>query len=267
MKLQFQWDDQMEELVSELCTVSENIASQLKSLLRGRDKDALIQLFSDQSALVASVIDYCRKPPPRSCQTAGTLLRTLLEGCISIFAFCKDPKGRAELYLDFLAVLDFRFACSDEKNIGCPFLRKPGAAESAKSRKELAAQRLAAFGSHFLVSKNSQGAPTDALQQALRPGQERPGRFRKTWYPETREQVLSSEGMRWLHEVIYKRLCSCVHSDAAASKILEKLKTESIGMFALELWGAAMYRIVDTFQIGLPASHKCAIRIFYTGLQ
>jgi hypothetical protein len=107
------------------------------------------------------------------------------------------------------------------------------------------------------------------LEEAVAPRNKNRQRqfFRDTWYPETRKGILDQEDMYWLYDIIYTPLCSAVHSDSAASKILGGLKKDSMVTWALQFWSAGMYRFVETFNIRLPAQYKGVLRGQYESLQ
>ena len=132
-------------------------------------------------------------------------MRTLLEAAISIFAFCKNPREYSKLYLNYRAVLDWKYVCLDEEHFGCPIHH----ADDEEHKKDLAERKAEAknnlmkVGEPF-IRRNKKKASADRLCEALLPGHELRNYFRHTWYPESRRELLEQEEMGWIDDVIYK---------------------------------------------------------------
>jgi hypothetical protein len=88
----------------------------------GLVKTVSVQLYSDLSTMHMALYSLC-KQDKTSSQATSVLLRTIIESCISVFAFCKNPEDRAKMYWNFSAVLDWKLVCLQEKYIGCPLVR------------------------------------------------------------------------------------------------------------------------------------------------
>lgn len=231
-------------------------------------KKCLVRLYNDLRAVTAGIVNYvCLERA--SSQVTAALLRTLMESCISVFAFCKAPEDRAHLYWHYDAVLDWKFALMDEKNRGCPLVPGPGDEDYTKrfrARKTEARGIMAQFGQPYVVAKKGR-ALGEILRRALKEGSESCRCFRHTWYPEPRRAVLEGERMGWTYDVWYTRLCSCVHSDSAASKLFKRLARGHAVNTAMQWFGAAIFRILETFKIRVSAEHKRVFRFDYESLQ
>jgi hypothetical protein len=117
-----------------------------------------------------------------------------------------------------------------------------------------------------VIRKKGHDAKT-RLHEALQPGNETGKFFRDTWYPERRGKILTDEKMAWLYDVLYRRLCSAVHSDSAAGKLFAGLHRSHAFTLALQLWAAGLFRLVDTLRLRLPAEQKGILRDYYENLQ
>ena len=266
MRLTGAWQKDLDIILGQIHVACGNIASQLKQLPRGLTKQVAIQLYNDVSAVAGALINLT-KQEPASSQVACVMLRTLLEGGISVFAFCKDPEQRGKLYWNYLAVLDWKHVCLHEKNFGCPLISGDQAhAKNVAERKKSAKGHLRNLGEVFIIPKKGQ-RNKQRLLEALAPGNELRKWFRDRWFPETRREVLNQERMGWVYDVVYTRLCSSVHSDSAASKVFAGIERGHILMVGLEFWGAAIYKLVETFRFNLSADHKGTLRYLYTSLQ
>ena len=214
---------------------------------------------------IAAAITILVKQEAASSHAVGVLVRALIEQCVSVFAFCKAPAERAELYLNYAAVLDWKFALGDEQHIGAPLT--PGGEEwqdQFNRRKAEARENILRLGVPYVKKKES---PEVVLKTKV--NEEVPARrfLRDRWYPEERHDIFEEHRMRWVHDVVYARLCSPVHGDTAASQIFGSFQRGYAFIFAAQFWGAAVYRIVESFRLGLPSPHKGILRGFYTELQ
>jgi len=248
-----------------LVPLSIKLGNELKTMTGLMGKVAM-QLQNDLSAVGGSIIALCQQRNVSS-QAGCALLRTLMEGCLSVFAFCVDPSARAKLYWDFSAVLDWRFACLDEVHFGCPLSPKtPEKRQKIDDRKQRVKRIILQVGKPYLISKKGR-TPDERLNEAVLPGNETKRYFRDTWYPEKRKELLAAENMGWLYDVIYQRLCSAVHSDSGASKIFEGLHRSHAVTVAIQYWSAAIYRLVDELGLHLPADKKGILHNSYRHLQ
>jgi hypothetical protein len=272
MEIGGHWDDRIEGLLAELDVPHGKLHKHLEGLGSGPVKKAAIQLHSDVSAIFTFIARYCRDNEACSAQIVAAVLRMLIESAVSVFAFCQDPKNRehrARLYLNYAAVYDFRFACLDEANFGCPWDEgDPHERQRILSRKAKAQANLAEHAVDYLRKKPKSGQTAEDLaKEALATGNERPQWFRLKWYPEARRDILRREGMEWIDDVLYKRFCSAVHSDVCASEILANLgRTNTFGL-ALQFWGAALYRLIEELNVGVSAQHKRLLRSYYMFLK
>jgi hypothetical protein len=78
--------------------------------------------------------------------------------------------------------------------------------------------------------------------------------FRDKWYSGNPREVLKRAKMEWVYLEWYKRFSSAIHSDAAAAKVLADLNVNTVASFAGDIYGAALYRMVECF--GFAASSE-----------
>lgn len=246
--------------------VTAKVEAELKTSPNGPKREAATRLYNDLSAIPASIMNLCQHPQVSS-QAVLVLLRATLDGLISVLSFCRDPDACAKLYLDFPVVLDWRFVCLDEEHIGCPYVPDTQA-ERAKlaERKEYAKRNLLLVGLPYLNAK-SKGDPVARLAEAVKAGNETREFFRKKWYKGTSLEILQGEKMGWLDDVLYKRLCSAVHSDSAAGMVFAGLHRGTAFTLALQIWGAGIYRLVEALRLRIPATQKGILHMSYMRLQ
>ena len=261
MLLTGEWNEESTTILKKISVACGNIESQLGQLPPGLTKKVAIQLYEDISAVVGALSNLTRQERASS-QVACMMLRTLLEGAISVFAFCKNPEQRGKLYWDYSAVLDWKNVCRHEKNVGCPLVADEA---NVAERKKSIRDNLMNVGEDFIIPKAGK-SNKERLIEALVPGKER-NLFRNTWFPERRHEVLEQERMGWVYDVLYTYLCSAVHSDSAASKVFAGSDRGHMFIQGLGVWGAAIYKLVETFTIKLPSTHKGILRHFYESLQ
>ena len=153
--------------------------------------------------------------------------------------------------------------------MGCPFV--PNETEylaRMATRRVSIRQNIERYGAEYVRRKPKKGqTPAQVLAEVLKDESESANKFRDTWYAEKRRAVLDAEGMGWAFDVVYKRLCSAVHSDAAASRVWGTVTRDGWVTKALWWWGAAVYRLADTFRLRLSAEHMGALRSDYESLQ
>jgi hypothetical protein len=267
VKLSGQWDPKMDRMMEMLFRIDDKIKAGVSSLQEGAVKTAVCNLYSNISAVSSAVVLMCKEPRPCSSQVVGCLLRTVLDACISVFAFCKGPADRASIFLDYAVVVRFKGQLRLESHLGCPLSRDVGKPVRARAKAEVRSQMLRvglAYLSHKKVGQSDQ----DILEEALQPGKEHPSWFRDTWFPEKRKDVLAGEGMEWVDDVLYKWLCSPVHSDAWASQCLAEFERTHGAMLAVQFWGASAWRLTQVLGIELePEEVKVLRDVYYSGLQ
>ena len=266
------WDLENDQLIRGLFNSNSKIGSDLQRMNSEASQVAL-RVFGDLCAVTSALWLYCRQDDlPRSSQVAGLMLRSVIDACISTFAFCQDTTSRTRDYLNFTAVVDFRLSTAEESLVGSPMIMTTSQLAIA-GRKRSAVEALATCGQNFLrpeiVAKAAKKGKSvqDLVREALMPGQEKPAWFRITWYPMKRREVLEQEQMAWIYDFFWPRLSSATHSDAAAATVFSNLQRNSVANIALSLWCAGVYRIADEFRIQLPANEKGAIRYCYNSLQ
>ena len=266
MQLTGHVDPDTVRLLNELMTACKRMESQMRELPDDLTRKCLVRLYNDLSAVTAGIVNYlCVERA--SSQVTAALLRTLMESCISVFAFCKAPGKMGPLYWHYDAVLDWKFVLMDEKNVGCPYVpEKEDYTKRFRARKIEARKAIGRLGEPYVKPKKK-STPGETLKRALTEGSESSSCFRDTWYGEGRKAILESEGMGWTYDVLYTRLCSCVHSDSAASKVLGGLSKDHAVNTAMEWFGAAIFKILETFPIRVSAEHKRVFRFDYESLQ
>jgi hypothetical protein len=262
MELKGHLDGRDKATCDKLYCIVGRIGNELGDLPDGIESDALTQIFNDATAITVSIMLLCGGEKTSS-QAVASLMRTLVDCCLTAFAFCMNPPKQAELYRDFKAVLEFRSACLQGKHVGCPLIANtPEKRESIDTRKTNARKTLNKVGLPFLKKTN----PTDEdLERAL--AQEQPAKFRDTWYAEDRRELLRDEGMEWLHDIIYKELCSAVHSDSAASLVFKDCDRSAFLTQCLHFYSAALYRLIEASHIDVSDEHKGFLRSCYNNLQ
>ncbi len=272
MEITGTWDPQMDEVLVHLCKITGGLEDGIRALASAEVKKASSLLYSNVSAVSSTLYKICKDTRTRcSSQAVGSLLRTIIEASISVFAFCKDPPGRASLFLHYDCVLTFRHPVNSMRNIGCPFLPAsrydPARVGLAKA---LARKVVLRCGADYLEKKPKGGKTvTDLLVEATTDGSEHPAWFRDHWFPEqSRAEVLAYEQMAWLDDVLYKWLCSCVHSDIWAASPLSGMKRSDVAMFGIQFWGASVLRLFEALEIRLGPEHANLLRDqFYRPLQ
>jgi hypothetical protein len=272
MEITGTWDPKMDEVRDHLCKIAKGLEDGIRALPSADVKAASSVLYSNVSAISSTLYKVCKDTSTRcSSQAVGSLLRTIIEASISVFAFCRDPGKRAAMFLNYAVVLRFRLQARCLDNIGCPFL-PASRYDSAKVGlvKADAKRDLLQLGSQYLRKKPGQGETTaDVLAEATKEGSERPDWFRDHWFPEqSRFEVLGYEQMAWVDEVLYGWLCSCVHSDIRAGSPLAGLGRSNAAMLALQFWGASVLRLSEALGLSLDPTHTTFLRdTFYRSLQ
>jgi len=225
------------------------------------------RLYNDLSAVCGSIENLCISDKPCSSLVIATLLRTLLECCISIFAFCRSPTARALLYLQHRNIIRLKALCAAREHIGCPVFPKstervPGTLQALNEIRQI----LATNGADFLDAKRIDGKDAgEMLKQALIPGKEKPNWFRDRWYPESRSDILKTEGLGYLYVFFYRGFCSAVHADTMGAEMLAGLDRNHAVFLSLMLWGCALYRMAETFKFRMPAEYKNLLRNHFYG--
>lgn len=262
-------DPKSKRLLQELMKACGPIEDGLRRKLSGFTQHAAAQLYTDLSSVAGTLLDHVSQKGRRSSIAAALMMRGVLEACISIFAFCKDTTRRGTMYLNFVAVLEWKFRTYDEKHPACPLLRRSQSGQEGRAqRKAELVPHLKTFGSKYWVKKRKEGQTKEQYKEAFAKLEVwKPSTFRNTWFPERRCDVLQEEGMGWVHDVLYKRLSSAVHTDPAGSLVFGDLRKDNVYVMCLELWAAALYRLVDELRVNISAVHKGVFRGFYNGLK
>jgi len=268
MKLTGNWDPMMDKLVQGLGGLDDKFKAIAGAQTDGSTRLAIEQLYTSICAVSTAILLLCKAPQPCSAQVVASLMRTLIDGCISVFAFCKDPATRSRLFIDFAVVLKFKGQLRQEANMGCPYVAKVDEAARAVAKAQVRAE-MQRVGTAYLESRRRKHrTDQEMLEEALRPGNEHPSWFRDTWFPEKRRDILDAEQMGWIDDVFYKWLCSSVHSDAWAGECFGGLERTHVATFAVQLWGAAVWRLGETLRVVMEAEEVRVIRdTFYKHLQ
>lgn len=272
MEITGPWDPRMDLVLEHLCKIADGLEDGIRALPSAEVKAASSALYSNVSAVSSTLYKVCRDTNTRcSSQAIGSLLRTIIEASISVFAFCRDPPIRAALFLNYACVLKFRHQVNSMGNIGCPYLPAsrydPARVGLAKAS---AKKDLLRCGADYLEKKPRGGKTvTDLLVEATTDGSEHPKWFRDHWFPEqSRADVLAFEQMAWLDDVLYKWLCSCVHSDIWAASPLSGMERPNVAILGLQFWGASVLRLSEALGLRLDPEDANFLRdTFYKGLQ
>lgn len=255
MELSGTWTGQFDWVLETISGPTSRMHQQLRDAIPEEVvRKTATEMYNQHTALTAAIANLC-KLPRTSSHAVTALLRSLVESLVSILAFCLDPEGRASMYQEFAAVLDFRFACADEKVVGCPYSGKHEE-ESVRYRKDASRERLRQFGAKFINKKKR--PPEEVLAEALADGNEKPKWFRPAWFPENRREILEADRMRlgWIEHALYSRLCCAVHCDVAAAKLLDGLDRNEFALLAFQYWAAGICRLIDTLGLHTPAEFK-----------
>ncbi len=278
MKLKGLWNRRSEIILTGFMPAYGRLDQQLKDCIpKGPVKTALLQLYSNASALAGTLVNLCKetaiKPDsPVSSQVVGLLLRSLIEAVGGILVFCKAPETNASLYHDFAAVLDLRFAINDlEANgpdCGCPIELTQ---QAAQKRKDAAWESLRKIGPQFLTKKKrnqlrrkaqAAGSSFEGLWESLiSTGEADEDWFPRNWCRKDIRTILKEANMEWLYLVFYRRYSSAVHSDVAAGKLFDAIDVNSIVSIAHSIYDAGIDVIIETFRLSLPADARGAIRL------
>ena len=204
MKLTGNWDPKMDKLVQCLCGVDDKFKAKAAEHADGPTRLAFEQLYTNISAVSMAIVLMCKAPQPCSSQVVGSLMRTLIDGCISMFAFCREPVARSRLFIDFAVVLKFKGQLRHEANLGCPYTPKLDEAARAAAKAQVRAEMLRVGTAYLDSRKRKNRTDQEMLEMALRPGNEHPTWFRNTWFPESRRDILDTEQMGWIDDVFYR---------------------------------------------------------------
>jgi hypothetical protein len=273
MEITGPWDPNMDVLLNHLAKIGTELEKGIDKMPQGAVRDAAWALYSNLSAVSCTLYKICKDTSTRcSSQAAGSLFRTIIDSSISVFAFCRDPRNRAIMYLQFKFVLTFRYLDRAMKHIGCPLLPADRYdPEKVEIDQEVARRDLWLYCAHFLTNKHKPPAgkkPEDFLKEAVENGSVRAHWFRNRWFPEERLDVLKDEQMAWVYDVLYKGMCSCVHSDVWASMPWAGRKRPSPAMLALQFWGASVLRLSEALGVVLPPNDTKLLKDqFYKPLQ
>lgn len=265
------WDPKMDVVVRHLFEIVKDLEDGMRALPSPAVKAASSSLYNNVSAVSSTLYKLCRDTRTKcSSQAVGALLRTIIEATIAVFAFCKDPPSRAVLFMRYACVLQFKLQISAMRNIGCPLV-SASRYNPARVAPALAMGRrsLLQFGAEYLSKKPGKGKTTqDVLLEAMKRGSERPSWFRDHWFPESRPAVLAWEQMAWVDDVLYKWLCSSVHSDVWAGSPLGGMERTEVAMFAQQFWGSSVVRLSEALGLSLDQNHIRYLRdMFYGPLQ
>ncbi len=258
LSLHGEWDNEVDFIVHEVNRIVDIVGNALIAS-KAPESSVALDLLNDACAISGTIIDSCRRNRPTSKQAVAALLRTQLEAFINILAFCIKPSDRAAMFEGFKTILRYRIICNLVKHPKAPFYTRNTSAWAEKKRQvqeEITADR--GRFANFLPPKK-----LNLLQQAL----ESPGKFRKTWYPEDRRQILCMHEMEWLYDVEYSRLSSAVHSDGFATLAVSGTNRTTPGMVTILVLGAAVHQLSNAMSVELDASDCELLKWCYNSLQ
>ncbi|MBE3069511.1 MAG: hypothetical protein IMZ66_04670 [Planctomycetes bacterium] len=271
MEITGRWDPKMDIVLKHLFKIAKDLEDGIKAMPSAAVRDASSTLYSNVSAVSSTLYKLCKDTRTHcSSQAVESLLRTIIEASTAVFAFCGDPPSRAVLFMNYACVIKLRLHIDYMRNTGCPFLPasrySPAKVALAKAR---AKKDLLRYGAAYLKKDPGKGkAANDAILAATKEGSEHLGRFRDHWFPGSRQQILACEQMEWVHDVLYKPLCSSVHSDVKAGSLLGGSARSTAAFFALQFWGASVLRLSEALGVSLGESHAKFLRDrFYAPLQ
>lgn len=294
------WDPQMDNLLEQAGRISDELEKGIKAFPEDRqaEKRASLSLFGNLSAVSSTLYKLCKDTStPCSSQAVGSLVRTAIDSSISVFAFCMapGPRERAIMYLNYECVLRLQHLTWCRKHIGCPLL-PPSLCDTHRIELELeiAERDVWMRCGQFLGKEGEkpgkpcgQPIPTGAdgkaqpvLMREYRPSEKRmvvvdkkgklvePKWFRDRWFPEKRSAVLKNENMEYLYDILYRSLCSCVHSDVGAALPYAGSDRSSPAGLGLLMWGASVHKLSKALEVGLrPNDAKLLEEQFYKPLQ
>lgn len=250
-----------EKLLEEFGELYSKIAPQLDAQPLGCLREASIRMCWDITALYQSIITLLRQEDTFQIIIAA-LIRSLIDCCVSIFVFCKDPQKNAELYHNFLAVHDWIVACKDQKHQGCPIVSDSQEEQSRlQKRKAEYASVLKKIGMPYT---NKKSCTQEELEKALEKGET--NIFRNRWHEEKRDKFLKNEGMEWVYDLLYSYYSSATHTDPAGSVILGVNKSIALNLMLI-LWGAGVYRLAKSLNICMDAEHENKVKTYYEVLK
>jgi hypothetical protein len=259
MELSGQWNPDADKVFYHIAMIGTELEKGADKMPCGPVRDASSAMYSNLSAVSGTLLKICKDTTtPCSSQAVGSLLRSVIDSTISVFAFCHDPQNRAIMYLQYKAVLNWMHVERVIKNIGCPLL--PASQHEAREveiAREMAGRDLWIMGVQFLTQKVPSGRqPAEFLREAVKNSSARANWFRQHWWSEKRRSdVLAYEQMAWVDDVLYKWLCSCVHPDVCAGKPLAGLKRDSAAMLALQFWGSSVLRLSQALGVDIGADN------------
>lgn len=265
MILSGEWDDRTDRVVHMLEPAERKFMTAVDEMADENLKKATKQLYTSVIATTDTILYLCKTKAPCSSQAVAALMRTLVEACVSVFAFCKDPAARAPLYLEHAYVVQFRLLPVALAYVGGSG-GTPAMQELLEARDEIQAF-LIENGTKYLGPRRVKESrtPEETVRDAIENGKSR--RFRQQWFPETRSELLQSLRMFVTDDALYPLLCSAVHSDACAALVLGGFNCSEVASMAVEFWAAALLGLVESLGIDLPARLKGGLRKLRAKLQ
>jgi len=241
----------------ELMILRNNLRSQAQQLKPAAKKQVVTELLDSLLANYGSLWQLCEQNKT-SAAAAASLLRALIDSTLSCLAFCKDPATRTQLFQDFTVVLDWKSTIQDSKHLGSPLAPDTVAYRNALVGRQTAAEKsLRRCGMAFYAGK---GTPTQAkVNDAIKNKKRRS--FRDRWYPEARRDLLAGVSLAGVYDILYCRLSSGVHSDAAASLVLQDVRKTNIMTCATHIIGIGLWCLVAKLRFRLPATHKATLNV------
>jgi hypothetical protein len=261
MELSGQWDPDADRIIDHLAKIEQVFLAGANELPSGPVREASSTMYKNISAVSGTILKICRDTTtPCSSQVVGSLLRTVIESAISIFALCHDPPKRAITYLQFRVVLEWKNQRAAAANLGCPILSALDTREFEialqMAERDLWLRGGAQILKPYMEKRIPENQRQQYLQTAVTNGEVDPKWFRTHWWPEERlSDVLVYEQMAWVYGVLYQWLCSCVHSDACAGKPLAGLKRNTAAMLALQFWGSSVLRLSQALGVDIGADN------------
>jgi len=261
MELEGKWDSKIDVLLDHLRPVDEKIKNTIGNMADCQVKEAAAKIYSNLSAVAGTLCYLCKEQPHCSSQATGAWLRSVIEACVSVFAFCEDPVNRAPLYLNFAEVVRYKVLLGTEKSVGCLYLPPDDGArlDGIRVGKERVKAFLSQQGACYVRHASARKKPaTEVLREAL--AKDDTSVFSNTWHGGSPSKVLGRARMQWVYDFLFTRLCSAVHSDVCAADFRAGRQRSTPAGTAILLWGVSIVQLAEALNITLPSAQKGFLR-------
>jgi len=260
MQLQGKWPPIMDAMVQHVAPVDRKIINTVSRWRASPQKQSVSILHTTVSALAGSILELCKVMDPCSAQVVACLMRSLIEGCAGVFAFCENPEKQAQRFLSYEYVNRYTWMLKRECNPQSRFANQTffDAEAFRRAKAEVKAQLSQVGEEHLDTRRLGKKVPSEILDAAL--AKDNPRVFAQNWYGSSPRRVFESEGMKGVGDYLYTVLCSAVHSDVSAHSLFANANKMTPAMFSLMLWGAATLKICESLGITMESSRKSFLR-------